>query len=381
MHALGIHGQKSCLQGARSQRPTMVTLTSVSEHSHAERLSRRIELSAEELSLLLGPDRFAPAPTPALGESSVDASTDSHGAPVGFSAEIASAFIEGYAEELPAAALSFAASMPEHPERAAPPVDAAPADAIAAPTGAPRPVGDTDLVQAVLEGAPNFEQLALRAIRERTGEDLARIVTGSAADAMIASGTATAISEGRAFVAPLAPDARAAWALWLRRWTELAALASSHAPRGLWDDPTGFPSWPRMRPQAAHRIASARLRRETVHISILRIEDVELWNRRAQILLDKPFLARAATALDAAVMPGDELARLDDGGFVLVTLRETAAGELANALRAEIARLPGDGPRSLVVHVGTGSAPWDATDPDSLLELAARRAAGSSNGR
>ena len=353
----------------------------MSEHSHAERLSRRIELSAEELSLLLGPDRFAPAPTMAPGESSVDASTDPNEASVGFSAEIASAFIDGYAAELPAAALRFAASIPEHPESVAPPADAVPADAIAAPTGAPRPVGDTDLVQAVLEGAPNFEQLALRAIRERTGEDLARIVTGSTADAMIASGTATAISDGRAFVAPLAPDARAAWALWLRRWSELAALASSHAPRGLWDDPTGFPSWPRMRPQAAHRIASARLRRETVHISILRIEDVELWNRRAQILVDKPFLARAATALDAAVMPGDELARLDDGGFVLVTLRETAAAELANALRAEIARLPGDGPRSLVVHVGTGSAPWDATDPDSLLELAARRAAGAGNGR
>ena len=352
----------------------MVTLTCVSEHSHAERLSRRIELSAEELSLLLGPDRFAPAPAMAPGEVSVDAPADSHALSVGFSAEVASAFIEGYAEELPAAALGFAASMPEHREDLQ-----QPADAIAAPTGAPRPVGDTDLVQAVLEGAPNFEQLALRAIRERTGEDLGRIVTGSAADAMIASGTATAISEGRAFVAPLAPDARAAWALWLRRWTELAALASLHAPRGLWDDPTGFPSWPRMRPQAAHRIASARLRRETVHVSMLRIEDVELWNRRAQILLDKPFLARAAAALDAAVMPGDELARLDDGGFVLVTLRETAAEELANALRAEIARLPGDGPRSLVVHVGTGSAPWDATDPDSLLELAVRRAAG--NGR
>jgi GGDEF domain-containing protein len=111
----------------------------------------------------------------------------------------------------------------------------------------------------------------------------------------------------------------------------------------------------------------------------LRIEDVELWNRRSQILLDNPFMARIATALDAAVFPGDELARLDDGGFVLVSPRESATQELAAALRAEIARLPGDGPRSLVVHVGVAAAPWDATDPDSLLELAARRAAASSN--
>lgn len=314
----------------------------MSEHSHAERLSRRIELSAEELSLLLGPDRFAP--TPAHEAKVLDVAADE---PASFAAPVVTESVA--------------------------------ADAIALPTGAPRCIGDTDLVQALLSGAPNFEQLALRAIRERTGEELARIITGSAADAMVATGTATMIGEGRAFVAPLAPDARAAWALWLRRWLELAALVAAHAPRGLWDDPTGFPSWPRLRQQVAHRIAAARLRRESLTVSLLRIEDVELWNRRSQILLDNPFMARIATALDAAVVPGDELARLDDGGFVLVSLRESATQELAAALRAEIASLPGDGPRSLVVHVGVAAAPWDATDPDSLLELAARRAAASSN--
>ena len=314
----------------------------MSEHSHAERLSRRIELSAEELSLLLGPDRFAP--TPAHEATVLDVATDE---PASFAAPVVTESVA--------------------------------ADAVALPTGAPRCIGDTDLVQAILSGAPNFEQLALRAIRERTGEELARIITGSAADAMVATGTATMISEGRAFVAPVAPDARAAWALWLNRWLELAALVGSHAPRGLWDDPTGFPSWPRLRQQVAHRIAAARLRRESLTVSLLRIEDVELWNRRSQILLDNPFMGRIATALDAAVVPGDELARLDDGGFVLVSLRESATQELAAALRAEIASLPGDGPRSLVVHVGVAAAPWDATDPDSLLELAARRAAASSN--
>jgi GGDEF domain-containing protein len=314
----------------------------VSEHSHAERLSRRIELSAEELSLLLGPDRFAP--TPAHEATVQDVAADE-------------------TSSVPSPVVTESVAV----------------DAVAVPTGATRCVGDTDLVQAILSGAPNFEQLALRAIRERTGEELARIITGSAADAMVATGTGTMIDEGRAFVAPLAPDARAAWALGLKRWLDRAALVAQHAPRGHWDDPTGFPSWPRLRQQVAHRIAAARLRRESLTVSLLRIEDVELWNRRSQILLDNPFMARIATALDAAVFPGDELARLDEGGFVLVSLRESATQELAAALRAEIARLPGDGPRSLVVHVGVAAAPWDATDPDSLLELAARRAAASSN--
>ena len=108
---------------------------------------------------------------------------------------------------------------------------------------------------------------------------------------------------------------------------------------------------------------------------LLRIEDVELWNRRSQVLVDTPFLARIAVAVDAAILPGDEMGRLDDGGFVLVTERADGAERIAGALRAEIARLPGDGPRSLAVRVGTAAAPWDAVDPQPLLELAACRAA------
>jgi GGDEF domain-containing protein len=336
----------------------MVTLTSVSEHSHAERLSRRIELSAEELSLLLGPERFEPAGLALASDTAPEPSADLGSADRG-SADLGSADL-GAVEP-----------------KVAPP----PADAVSPPTGAPRAVGDIDLVQAIMEAAPNFEQLALRAIRERTGEDLARIVTGSAADAMVAAGTGSPLDDGRAFVAPLAPDARAAWAAWLRRWLELASTVSMRAPKGLWDDATGFPAWQRMRPQVAHRVASARLRREAIFVSVLRVEDSDLWNRRSQVLVDQPFLARAATALDAAIMPGDELGRLDDGGFVVVSARELAARELAEALRSEIARLPGDGPRSLVVHIGSACAPWDATQPDALLELATLRAAGAGSGR
>ena len=120
----------------------------MSEHSHAERLSRRIELSAEELSLLLGPDRFAP--TPAHEATVQDVAADE-------------------TSSVPSPVVTESVAV----------------DAVAVPTGATRCVGDTDLVQALLSGAPNFEQLALRAIRERTGEELARIITGSAADAMV----------------------------------------------------------------------------------------------------------------------------------------------------------------------------------------------------
>ena len=198
---------------------------------------------------------------------------------------------------------------------------------------------------------------------------------------MVAAGTGSPLDDGRAFVAPLAPDARAAWAAWLRRWIELASTMSMRAPKGLWDDATGFPAWHRMRPQVAHRIASARLRREAIFVSVLRVEDSDLWNRRSQVLVDQPFLARVATALDSAILPGDELGRLDDGGFAVVSAREPSARELAEALRSEIARLPGDGPRSLLVHLGSACAPWDAVQPDALLELATLRAAGAGPGR
>jgi len=301
----------------------------VSEHSHAERLPRRAELSPEELALLLGADRFdAAEPTPA--------------------------------PRAPAEAID---------------VEVAPADAVQAPTGDSRHVGDTDLVQAILEQSPNFEDLALRAIRERTGEPLARIVTGGAAEAMVAAGTGSALGADRAFVAPMAPDRRLAWALWLARWLTLWQRTATRGALSPWDDATGYPAWQRARPQVAQRIAASRMRREPLFVSVLCIRDEEFWNRRSQVLADNAFLMRAAAAIDAAVHPGDELSRLDADTFVVASGRAAAAAELAQALRAEIARLPGDGPRSLSVAVGTAEAPWDAIDPDAVLAIARERAA------
>ena len=325
----------------------------MSEHSHAERMPRRVELSAEELALLLGPGRFAASgdePGPVGGEAMPPP------------AEV-TVDVPRVAQALDAPSASGGAS----------------ADATQPPDGRPRPVGDADLVQAILGGAPNFEQLALRAIRERTGEDLARIVDGATADAMVATGTATAIGSDRAFVAPMASDARDAWAAWLRGWLELHARGREAGARPDWDEATGFPRWHRVRMQAAHRLAGCRARRATLFVSVLRVEDVELWNRRAQVIMDPGVRARVAAAMDAAVAPGDEISMLDADAFVVVSERAGAAGEIAAALRAELDLLPGDGPRSLAVRVGSAEGPWDAVDPEALARTAGRRASESAN--
>lgn len=317
----------------------------MSEHSHAERMPRRVELSAEELELLLGPGRFAPT------------------------------------DDAPPASNDVAArAMPEPGFPPVAPADATPAaDATQPPDGSPRPIGDADLVQAILGDAPNFEQLALRAIRERTGEDLARIVDGSTADAMIATGTATALGNDRAFVAPMAADVRGAWAAWLRGWLQLHARGRETGTHPGWDAATGFPAWHRVRVQAAHRLAGCRARRAALFVSVVRVEDVELWNRRSQVIMDDDVRGRAAAAMDAAVVPGDEVSSLDADAFVIVSERAAAAAEIAAALRAELDRLPGDGPRSLAVRTGTAEGPWDAVDPEALVRLAGERAAHSAN--
>lgn len=318
----------------------MVTLVPVSEHSHAERMPRRVELSAEELDLLLGPGRFA----------------SSDGA--------------GVAPSDGAARVDDAIPVADAPRAA---------DAMQPPHGAARPIGDADLVQAMLGDAPNFEQLALRAIRERTGEDLARIVEGATADAMIATGTATSIGHDRAFVAPMAADVRAAWATWLRGWLDLLERTQGPRRRPDWDAATGFPAWHRVRVQAAHRLAGCRARRAALFMSVIRVEDVELWNRRSQVILDDDVRRRAAAAMDAVVVPGDEISSLDVDAFVVVSERAGAASEIAAALRAELDLLPGDGPRSLAVRTGTAAGPWDAVDPEALVRIAGERAAHPAN--
>lgn len=325
----------------------------VAEHSHAERMPQRVELSAEELALLLGADRFDQTAEPSTPEAPPDPTTTALPS-----------------QELVDAAFALTAPLPDSSAH-----DNSVGDAIQPPTGSARHLGDADLIQAMLDGAPNFEALLMRVVRDRTAEPLARIVDGAVADAMVAAGTASTIDGPRALVAPLPADVRTAWATWLGRWLRLSSLFALHAPRGSWDDPTGLPMWTRVRAHAAHRIATARMRREAVHIAVLRIEDTDLWNRRAQLLVNDAFHARVAAEMDQHVAPGDELSRLEDGAFVLVTTRDDAAAHLATALRALIAQLPGDGPRSLVVYTGTATAPWDATCPQTLLEAAVRRAA------
>lgn len=329
----------------------------MSEHSHAERMPRRVELSAEELELLLGPGRFAPTEDPpeVLHRDPVIAPVEA------------------------TITLDTRVDLDVAPDRTAAQPPSPAADATQPPDGSPRPIGDADLVQAILGDAPNFEQLALRAIRERTGEDLARIVDGSTADAMIATGTATALGNDRAFVAPMAADVRSAWAAWLRGWLELHARGRETGTRPGWDAATGFPAWHRVRVQAAHRLAGCRARRATLFLSVVRVEDVELWNRRSQVIMDDDVRGRAAAAMDAAVVPGDEVSSLDADAFVIVSERAAAAAEIAAALRAELDRLPGDGPRSLAVRTGTAEGPWDAVDPEALVRLAGERAAHSAN--
>lgn len=307
-----------------------VTIGPVAEPSPVERLPPRVELSAEELSLLLGSERYQPSEPEVRNEV-----------------------------------------------RPAPATEVPPESAVQPPTGAPRALGDADLVQAVLDGTADVAPLLLRVMRERTGEPLMRLVDGAAADAMVAAGTGTMVDAARALVAPLPPDARNAWAAWCSRWLRLAALVAQRAPKGTWDDPTGLPAWPRVRTHAAHRIAASRLRRESVHVAVIRLEDTDLWNRRAQILVNEPLEARAAAELDLHVGPGDELARLEDGAFVLVTSHDDAPQRLAEALRTMAVQLPADGPRSLAVRLGVASAPWDAVCPQALLETAIKRAAES----
>jgi GGDEF domain-containing protein len=328
-------------------------------------MPQRVELSAEELALLLGADRFD---QPAEREEPADREDKPSRAP---SSDPPTPTVTALpSQELVDAAFALAAPLPHSAAQAAPT-----GEAIQPPTGTARHLGDSDLIQAILDGAANFDALLIRVVRERSAEPLARIVDGAVADAMVAAGTASVIDGPRALVAPLPADVRAAWATWLARWLRLSSLFAMHAPRGSWDDPTGLPMWTRVRSHAAHRIATARMRREAVHVAVLRIEDTDLWNRRAQLLINDAFHARVAAEMDQHVAPGDELSRLEDGAFVLVTTRDDAAPRLADALRALIAQLPGDGPRSLVVYTGMATAPWDATCPQTLLESAVRRAA------
>jgi two-component system, cell cycle response regulator len=251
------------------------------------------------------------------------------------------------------------------------------------------PLGDTDLVEAVLAGAGHLPELALRLIGEQTGwPDVKLIAPGEAPPAGRA---AVRVGEGdeahglltteRATAAELQP-----WAEWLSRWLTLDARYQRNRMCALQDELTG--AWNRRYFMSflEESIRRASRRRRPITVMVFDIDDFKRYNDSYGHAAGDEILIETVRLLSSVIRRGDRVCRIGGDEFAVIfadidgprlpgSAHPETVEQIAQRFQDEICRmhfpkLGDEAPGSLTISAGLATYPWDGRDPRSLLEHA-----------
>ncbi|MBL9121070.1 MAG: GGDEF domain-containing protein [Phycisphaerae bacterium] len=290
----------------------------------------------------------------------------------------------------------------------------APASPTAVPDTAPRSIdvaseslGDTDLVDAVLEGGERLERVALSLIRRELGITDIRLVppqesevesSHSAAssevriDVRFGSRTYGTLVSGEADLSSLRP-----WADWLAHWLR---LDTSHQELRLFawtDELTGAGNRRAFDRVLEETISEARRERRSFSLMYFDIDDFKSYNDRFGHDAGDEVLREVVELLRAVIRRGDHVFRVGGDEFVVI-FADSRSGPggpgspplesvttIANRFRdrvcdLKLSQLGLDAVGSLSVSAGVSTYPWDGHDARSLLSHADQLALRSKRG-
>ena len=261
---------------------------------------------------------------------------------------------------------------------------------IAAPAHVDGPLGDVDLVEALLSSPGEVESLALRIIAQETGwTDL--LLHQERPDAVavapvIHSETCLGyLSSHVADAAILAP-----WATWLARWAQLAAQQRHLRTLAYRDDLTG--AWNRrfLMEFLSERLEQAAGLRRLVTVMVFDIDDFKKYNDSFGHAAGDEILCESVRLMESIVRGDDRVCRIGGDEFAVVFADlseprvpgsshprtiEVLASRFHSAIHSlRFPKLGLDAPGSLTVSGGLATFPWDGSDCATLLESADRRA-------
>jgi diguanylate cyclase (GGDEF)-like protein len=287
----------------------------------------------------------------------------------------------------------------EHPLSFAEAVRARESQYDAGSTGSGRteePLGDVDLVEAVLAGEGRIGTVAVRLIREQTGwRDLEFHVhrperTGQApmpACAEVADG-------GRRFGVLCSgiagEDELALWAGWLSRWLELGRRHELYRVQSLTDDLTGACNRRSMFEFLGETLAEARARRRPVTVMVFDIDDFKQFNDAHGHAAGDVILRETITLLRSVTRRSDRVCRIGGDEFAVIfadiegprvegSSMPDDVEVIARRFQSEVVgmrfpRLGLDAPGTLSISAGLATYPWDGADAETLLRVADERA-------
>jgi diguanylate cyclase (GGDEF)-like protein len=291
----------------------------------------------------------------------------------------------------PAAHPPAAAPASAPPPPLPPPRPDAPATASAAPTTGP--LGDVDLVDAVMSDPDGVARTAMALLREQTGWPDAELLPADraappgAAAAPVRSGDGPALQlvTARAASREVAP-----WAEWLAKWLALDRAYRAYRLMAFRDELTG--TWNRryLMDFLAGTIADARARRRTVTVMVFDIDNFKLFNDEFGHESGDVILRETVALLHSVIRAGDRVCRIGGDEFAVVfgdpsepresgSTHPSSVAQIVRRFQEQVCRmrfpkLGIEAPGNLTISAGLAAFPWDGSDPESLLRLADRRA-------
>tara|TARA_Y100000589_G_scaffold321520_1_gene353027 strand:+ start:15639 stop:16988 length:1350 start_codon:yes stop_codon:yes gene_type:complete len=304
--------------------------------------------------------------------------------------------------DVPAPASTTPPPAPAPTPTTAPPAEVAPAPQhdsreTADPPTAPlptlprslEPLGDTDLVEAMLHGPYGVRPLLLQMVTQKTGWSDVRIEPEDA------TGRGAAIRFGGQefgflLAAPASCEAVRPWAHWMARWLALDDAQRELREMAFQDELTS--AWNRryLKEFLAESLVEARRIRRQLTVMVFDIDDFKTYNDRYGHSAGDTILRETVRLLGSTIRDGDRVCRIGGDEFAVIfadmqaprtpgSTHPESVEAIARRFQEQICamRFPElglDAPGTLSISGGLASFPWDGQDGEALLHIADQRA-------
>ena len=255
------------------------------------------------------------------------------------------------------------------------------------------PLGDLDLVHAVLAGGGRLAETAMTLLRQRLassdlkflpadtaigGRDLAAVEVRASGDEAARFGW---LASGTVPASALAP-----WAEWLATWLELDRRHEDLGRQATTDELTGVGNRRSFESVLAATLAAARPQRRPVTLMVFDIDNFKTYNDRFGHEAGDEVLRETVQLLRSTIRRGDHVFRIGGDEFVVIfsdpdgprnpgTSPPDSVDQIVRRFQSQVfrMRLPKlglDAPGTVTVSAGLATYPWDGLDAKSLLSHA-----------
>lgn len=268
------------------------------------------------------------------------------------------------------------------------------------------PLGDVDLVAALMRQPGSVQSIALRIIAQETGWAGLRLDESPSSTAPCAEircgldgGSGGDIAYGY-LVAPRdqqrsrdgEPTAAQVhqWADWLAHWLHLSRSMGDLRQKAYTDQLTGAYNRRFFENDLTKALDDARASRQCVSLLLFDIDDFKMYNDKYGHAAGDEILVETVKLLRSVIRPHDRVCRIGGDEFVVIfhdpqgqrergsshpdDIQKIALRFQQQICRHRFPKLSADARGRLTISGGLATFPWDGTDVTSLLEQADRNA-------